>query len=139
MLAHEAAGFLATLAVVKAENARRIKLTWNANYLRTHLSALGYPVDDSQSQIMALVAGPESRTKVLRDALEARGIFGAVFCAPATPKNRSLVRFSVNSALGENELNRIVAVCTEIRAEVQLDEWQSARRKVTRAPESLCA
>ena len=38
--------------------------------------------------LLALVAGPDVATLVLRDALEARGIFGAAFCAPATARRK---------------------------------------------------
>ncbi|MEX3821522.1 hypothetical protein AB3X93_25090, partial [Paraburkholderia sp. BR14262] len=72
--------------------------------------------------------GPEPQTIILRDALEARGIFGSVFCAPATAQNRSLVRLSLNAALCEEELERLVEVCAEIRDEVQMWNWPSTRR-----------
>jgi CAI-1 autoinducer synthase len=52
-----------------------------------------------------------------------------VFCAPATPKNRSLIRFTVNSGLRSDELDRIIDVCAEIRDEVGLADWPSTRRK----------
>ena len=53
----------------------------------------------SASQIVSLQPGEEWRTIELRNALEARGVFGSVFCAPATPLNGSLIRFTLNSAL----------------------------------------
>jgi CAI-1 autoinducer synthase len=66
---------------------------------------------------------------VLRDALEARGLFGAVFCAPATPKNRSLIRLTVNSGLEQDTLDRIIEVCADIREEVSYQDWPSTRRR----------
>ncbi len=129
ILPHEAVGFQATLTVIASENWRREQLHHNAEILRNALSALDYNVDDSQSQIVSLVAGPESRTIILRDALESRGVFGSVFCWPATATNRSLVRFSVNCALGKEQLDRIVAVCAEIREEIGLYNWSSTQRR----------
>ena len=128
LLPHEIAGFEATLRIIQVEKWRRKKLHENASYLRTHLTELGYNLQNSASQIISLEAGPDSQTIVLRDALESRGIFGAAFAAPAAPKNRSLIRFSVNCDLTKIELDRIIQVCDEIRDEVQLKDWPSTRR-----------
>jgi CAI-1 autoinducer synthase len=131
LLPHEVAALGVTLAVVRGEGWRRHKLRANAAYLRRRLDELGYNLNGSQSQIIALESGGERQTIVLRDALEARGIFGSVFCAPATAKNRALIRLSVNSALTEADLERIVGVCRDIREEVGMVNWASSRRKTT--------
>ncbi|QFY42400.1 quorum-sensing autoinducer synthase [Candidatus Methylospira mobilis] len=129
LLPYEVAGIDATLDVIRKEGWRRDKLHVNAAYLRLHLDALGYNLNDSQSQIISLESGSEQQTIVLRDALEARGIFGSVFCAPATAKNRALIRFSIHSGLTQFDLDRIVQVCADIRDEVDLANWPSSRRK----------
>ena len=67
----------------------------------------------SESQIISLEGGREEVTEKIRDELEARNIFGSVFCDPATPKNRSLVRFSINSEVSIFELNQIITACKE--------------------------
>jgi CAI-1 autoinducer synthase len=51
-----------------------------------------------------------------------------MFCAPATPKNRSLVRLTLNSGLDRAQLARIVHACDEIRGQVELENWSSTRR-----------
>lgn len=130
LLPHEVQGLAATLGVVRREGWRREKLRANAAFLRTRLDALGYNLNDSQSQIVSLESGTEQQTIVLREALESRSIFGSIFCAPATPRNRALMRFSVNAALTEAELERIVAVCRDIRDEIDLASWPSTRRKL---------
>lgn len=129
LLPHEVAGLETTLNVIQSESWRRIKLHANAEYLRLNLGELGYNLNDSESQIISLESGTEQQTIVLRDALEARGIFGSVFCAPATPKNRAIIRFSINSELTEAELDRITDVCAGIRDEVDLTNWPSSRRR----------
>jgi CAI-1 autoinducer synthase len=101
----------------------------NAEYLRPRIEELGYNLNGSASQIISLESGTEQQTLKLKDALEARGIFGSAFFAPATPKSRALVRFSINSDLTQAELDRIIQVCTEIRDVVDLDNWPSSRRK----------
>ena len=114
---------------ISVADARRRRLQVNATYLREGLDALGYNVDASKSQILALEPGEEWRTIALRNALETRGVFGSVFCAPATPKPGSLIRFTVNSELSREQLDHVLAVCDEIRDEVRPEEWASTRRK----------
>lgn len=130
LLPHEVKGLDATLSVIQQEAWRRDKLHANAAYLRMQLDELGYNLNESETQIVSLESGTEQQTIVLRDALEARGIFGSVFCAPATPKNRALMRFSVNAGLTVSDLERIVNVCRDIRDEVNLVDWPSTRRKL---------
>ncbi len=132
LLPHETAGLAATLDVIERDDWRRAKLASNALYVRSRLTGLGYNLNGSETQIVALEAGPEAQTIVLRDALEARGIFASVFCAPATAQNRSLMRLSINASLSEAQLERIVDVCEAIRDEVQLSNWPSTRRLLER-------
>jgi len=133
LLPHEIAGLDATLEVIKEEQWRRKALHANAAWLRHYLDDLGYNLNGSQSQIIALESGLEPQTIVLRDALEVRGIFGSVFCAPATAKNRSMVRLSINSLLTQDQLEFIGNVCRDIRGEVSMSTWGSTRRKKVRA------
>lgn len=128
LLEHELAWFDAALDFIAGANARRAALHANARTVREGLRALGYNVDDGTEQIIALEAGPEPKTLVLRKALERRGIYGAVFCAPATAKNRSLVRLTLNSALTQEQIGRLLDACADMRAEVDLDSWSSTRR-----------
>lgn len=129
LMAHEIVILDETCRQIGRADSERKTLQENAAYLRGGLSALGYNVDASQTQIVSLEPGEEFRTIALRNALESRGIFGSVFCAPATPKNRSLIRFTVNSGLTRDQLDRIITACAEIRSEVGLAEWCSTRRK----------
>ena len=51
-----------------------------------------------------------------------------MFCAPATPKNRSLVRLTLNSGLDRSQLRRIVEACDDIRSLADVEGWTSTRR-----------
>ncbi len=128
LLVHEVAGLLATLEVVKQAETKRAALHSKATFLRQQLIALGYNLENSQSQIISLESGSEEQTIILRDALQAQGIFGAVFCAPAVPANRTLIRFCVNTDLPEADLLKIVQVCKDIRDEVDMWNWPSTKR-----------
>jgi CAI-1 autoinducer synthase len=129
VMQHEVAGFDAVLDILQREDWRRDKLHANHTYLRQGLDALGYNVAASKTQIIALEPGDIRQTTVLRDALEKRGVFGAIFFPPATPDKRCIIRFTVNCGLSRHELDRIIEVCSEIREEVGMAEWRSTKRK----------
>ncbi len=128
LLPHEIAGLQATLKVIREGDDRRALLHEHAKFLREGLDTLGYNIA-SQSQIVAIESGLESDTEVFRDALETRDVFGSVFLTPATPKNRSLMRFSLHSGLKREELEYVLEVCEEIRDEVNMWKWKSTKRK----------
>ncbi|NHQ59979.1 quorum-sensing autoinducer synthase [Chlorobium sp. BLA1] len=130
LLPHEIAGLSATLNVIINSDDRRKKLHDNALFFLNGLESLGYFLA-SQSQIISLEPGSEPQMEILRDALEDRNVFGSVFCAPATPKNRTLMRFSLNSDMEINELQQVLDVCASIRDEVGMREWKSTKRKKT--------
>ncbi len=114
LLDHEVAGLRATLEVIKESDDLREVLKEKSAFLRDELKSLGYKVQ-SQSHIVSVESGSEENTETLRDALEERNIFGSVFCSPATPKNRALIRLSVNSKISFDKLKYIVKSFKEIK------------------------
>lgn len=129
VLGHEVAGFNAALDILEQEDWRRIKLHASHAYLRAGLDALGYNVDACDAQIIALESGPEPETLRLREALESRDVFGSVFCAPATPKNRSLIRLTVSAQHSRADLDQVLAACAAIRELIGVARWASSRRR----------
>ena len=128
LLPSEIAGLKATVEVLKAADVARERLRNMTSRVRQSLSDMGYPIHQGTEQIIALEAGTEPETMALRDALEERGVFGAIFCAPATSRNRALVRLTLNAALTEAELEHLEAVAREIAPIVKPWDWIIARR-----------
>jgi CAI-1 autoinducer synthase len=128
LLNHELAWFDAVIDFVEQADARRAALRRVTEEVRTGLGRLGYRVDEGSEQIIALEVGTEPKTLVLRKALENRGIHGAVFCAPATPKNRALVRLTLNSGLSKREIAKLLDACADMREEVDLENRTSTLR-----------
>jgi CAI-1 autoinducer synthase len=134
LLPHEIAGLGATLELVKRSDAAREQLRTRTQRVRGFLSDLGYPIEQGSEQIIALEAGAEVDMLVLRDALESRGVFGAVFCAPATSRNRAMVRMTLHAGLTDAEMDHVQAVAQEIAPLVKPWEWPIARRMRAQAP-----
>lgn len=128
LLEHELAWFDAALDFIAAADGRRAALHSTAAYVRSGLTDLGFNVSDGTEQIIALEAGTEPQVLALRKALERRGIYGAVFCAPATAKNRALVRLTLNSGVTRAQADRLLAACFDLRSEVDVESWSSTRR-----------
>lgn len=128
LLPHEISALYKTLDVIIRDEWRRQNLRSNSDIIRRGLTEIGYNVSASQSQIIALEAGYEYDTLKLREALESNDIFGSVFCAPATPKKRSLVRLSVNAAMTMEDISRVLKGCEGIRDQVAMHDWASTRR-----------
>ena len=130
--AHDIAGLGSALEVIAAADHRRRRLHENAARLQTRLRGLGYAIA-SGSQMIALESGIESETLDLRCFLEMHGIYGSVFCAPATRLDESLIRLSVHAGLTDVELDHIVDVCASARDHVHFADWASTRRQSERA------
>ena len=133
LLPHEVAGLRATLEVVKGSDDARRKLHANTRRLRTSLAELGYPIHQGSEQIISLEAGAEIDTLALRDALEQQGVIGSVFCAPATSRNRAMVRLTLNAGLTGAEMDHVESAARTVAAKVKPWEWPIARRN--RAPQ----
>lgn len=128
LLPHEVAGLAATLEVIRRSDAARQRLHAVTRRLRSELTELGYPIHQGTEQIIALESGTEPATMVLRDRLEERDVFGAVFCAPATSRNRTMVRLTLHAALTDAEIGHVVEVAREIAPLVRPWDWPLARR-----------
>ncbi|WP_051131955.1 alpha-hydroxyketone-type quorum-sensing autoinducer synthase [Legionella tunisiensis] len=108
LVPHDLAGFNASLAIIAKEEWRRTKLHDNAAFLRNALLQHGFDLSGSDSQIIPLISGSEANTIWLRNKLEEADIHGAVFCAPATPKNKALIRLSVSANHQPEQLAKVV-------------------------------
>lgn len=129
VLPHEVAGFHAALDIIETERFRRDRLAENHRRLRLALDGLGYNVDACDAQIIALEAGPLSEIVKLRQALERRHVIGSVFCWPATPKDRTLLRLTANAGLSDEQIEHVIGACRDIRDEVGMASWESVRRR----------
>lgn len=128
LLPHEVAALDATLEVIRRSDAERERLHAITQRLRADLTGLGYPIHQGTEQIIALESGTEPATMVLRDLLEERDVFGAVFCAPATSRNRTMVRLTLSAALTDAELDHVSRVARDIAPLVKPWDWPIARR-----------
>jgi CAI-1 autoinducer synthase len=128
LLPHEVAGLAATLGVIRHADDARKRLHANTARLRGSISDAGFPIHQGTEQIISLEAGTEPAAMVLRDALEERGVVGSIFCAPATSKNRAMVRLTLHASLTEAEMQHVEHVMREVAPILRPWDWPIARR-----------
>ena len=128
LLPHEVAGLAATLNVIRRSDAARSRLHANTARLRASIADAGYPIHQGTEQIIALEAGTESEAMRLRDALEDRDVVGSIFCAPATSKNRAMVRLTLHASLTEAEMDHVEKVVRQVAPILKPWDWPIARR-----------
>ncbi|MBD1558675.1 quorum-sensing autoinducer synthase [Vibrio sp. S9_S30] len=109
IIPYEMEALKATLELIKKSDDRRERLFDKSHKLISGLKSLDIETN-SNSQIVAVETGTEENTEKVRDFLELNGIFGAVFCSPATPKNKSVIRLSVNSDVSEEQLDKVLNI-----------------------------
>ncbi|MFD0684754.1 alpha-hydroxyketone-type quorum-sensing autoinducer synthase [Actinomadura fibrosa] len=118
LLPHDIAGLAAALEVVREEGWRRERLNAVTGRLRRGLAALGYDLGEGDTQIIALRAASEAEATLLRDALSGRDIFSAALFPPATSLRRTLVRLSTHAGLSDDDVERVLVACRELRDKV---------------------
>ena len=129
LLPVEVAGLAETLQVLRESDGARERLQQAARAIRTGFAQAGFPVEENSAHIICLEAGLEQRTMQLRDELDARGVIGAIFAAPATATARSMLRLTVHAGLQERDLADIARAAQEVAELVQPWSWRSARRQ----------
>lgn len=110
VLPQEVARLEATLDVIQKGDDKRRRLFEISDVLRAGLKEIGFNIR-SESQIISLECGDEQNTEHVRDFLESKGVFGAVFCAPATPKNKAIIRFSLSADMDYRKVDHVLTVC----------------------------
>ena len=135
LLPHEIAGLGATLDVIRHADGARERLHANTRRVRASLAEAGYPIHHGSEQIIALEAGSEPAAMRLRDVFEERGVIGAIFCAPATSKNRAMLRLTLHAALTDSEMRHVERVAQEAAQILQPWDWPIARRQRARQVE----
>ena len=128
LLPHEIAGLKKTLEVIKTLDQPRSHLNQISRTFRRNLINIGYTIN-SQSQIISPEPGKEILTMKFRDQVEASGVIGAIFCPPATPKNRACLRISLHSSLTSENISYITDVLKEQFTKQEGHKWKSSRRR----------
>lgn len=123
VLGYEVAGFQKTLDIIADEKWRQTRLHSNHKLLKEGIADLGYDVSASDSQIIGVVIGPNERAAVFKNYLEMNGIAAAPFAPPATPQGQSMMRFTVNAALDQEQIDHTLSVFASAKRDLDTSDW----------------
>lgn len=110
-----AAAGLAALEIVEREPQRRTELLSRAANLRDALSAQGWNIGASTSQIIPLVIGNVAETMRLAAALREQGLIVPGIRPPTVPAGESLLRISLCHGHTPELIARLVDVLKELK------------------------
>lgn len=105
----------AALALAQSEPWRRARLLAHVRRLREGLKVLGARVlGEEGAPLLALLAGEAQAALALEAALRARGVFVRAIRPPSVPEGMSRIRLSPSAALGEREVEEVLAAFREV-------------------------
>src|ERR1041384_1545838 len=84
----------------------RERLWANVRMLRSGLRAIGYAIGDSESPIIPILTGDETRTIALWQALLRAGLYVNVIVPPGCPKDDCVLRASCSAAHTPDQISR---------------------------------
>jgi glycine C-acetyltransferase/8-amino-7-oxononanoate synthase len=115
------AGALAALELLRERPHRVQRLRSNARVLRQALAAEGFPVADSEMQIVPLIVGDErAAMRLCQDAIE-RGVFAQAIRPPTVPAGTSRLRLTAMASHTPAELRRAAGLFGELARKQGLD------------------
>jgi glycine C-acetyltransferase/8-amino-7-oxononanoate synthase len=104
------AGALAALTLLRERPHRAQRLRSNARVLRRALAAEGFPVADSEMQIVPIILGDEhAAMRLCQEALE-RGVFAQAIRPPTVPEGSSRLRLTAMASHTASELEMAASV-----------------------------
>lgn len=107
LMQHDLEWFMSIIPVIMSSEIKREKLHLNSRKIRENLSHSGYSVSGGTEQIIAVEIGSEKNVQLLQKHLQSKGVYGSVFCYPATTKNKALIRLTINSDLTDLDISKI--------------------------------
>lgn len=98
----------AALELMPQLDAERARLVDRSNALRAQLAAIGVDTLTSTTQIIPAVLGSEAAALAAQQRLENAGVLAVAIRPPTVPTGASRLRFSLSSALPDEDFSRLL-------------------------------
>ncbi len=103
-----------SLEIIRNEPERREKLWDNVAYMQDELDALGLDIGNSETPVIPIIVGGDSKTfKVWQDLLT-NGVYTNPCVSPAVEEGRSLIRTSYMATHSRDELDTVLSVFEKV-------------------------
>jgi 8-amino-7-oxononanoate synthase len=107
----------AAIDIIEREPERREQLWRNARFLKDGLTSLGFRTGDSETPVIPIIVGDDSRAFAMTRRLDELGVFVNPVISPATPPGRALLRTSCMATHTEAQLSRALEACARVGRE----------------------
>jgi 8-amino-7-oxononanoate synthase len=114
------AAILQSIKLIKKEPELRDILHKNLDYLRENLKRLGFNTLKSETAIIPILLGPESKAISANSLFFEKGIFAPTVRWPAVAKGQSRVRFVVMATHTKEQIDRLLAVCEDVGKKLKI-------------------
>lgn len=104
----------------------------NVNFFANGLKKLGYNTCNSETPIIPLMIGDETKTLQMIRWLEENGIFATAVLPPAVPRGAALIRTSLMASHQKEDLAYCLEVLERMRKVFDLDSVEDSCRTVER-------
>ncbi len=109
-----AAAARAALQVMKEEPERIVRLNEIGDKMRKGYRALGFDIGHSQTPIIPIIIGDDTRTFIAWRMLLDAGVYVNAVIAPATPQGRQLLRTSYMATHTDEQLDQVLATFEQV-------------------------
>jgi 8-amino-7-oxononanoate synthase len=115
-----AAAALAALHVMQEEPERIRRVIEIGEYMRRELRRIGFDIGNSQTPIIPLLVGDDTRTIVSWKLLFENGVFVNPVLVPAVPAGSQLLRTSYMATHTDDQLNQVLEIYEKVGKQVGL-------------------
>lgn len=118
--AANAAAALAALEIMQTEPERRQRLLAIAEKMRKGYKALGFNVGDTQTPIIPIIIGDDTKTFMTWKALFAAGVYTNPVISPAVPPGMALLRTSYMATHTDEQMDRVLDIFAKVGKEMEI-------------------
>lgn len=115
-----AAAALAALQVMREEPERVVRLNQIAERMRREYRRLGFNIGASETPVIPIIIGDDTRTLLTWKALFDAGVFVNPVLAPATPEGRQLLRTSYMATHTDEQMDRVLETFEKVGKQMGL-------------------
>jgi len=114
------AGLIEVFKLMAEDAAGRGKLWDNIRYMLKGLKELGFRTGETESAIIPVIVGDEHKLAAFHNGCRRRGVFTNIVTYPAVRRKTCRLRVSVTNSLTRTEMDRALAVFTELGRELEI-------------------
>lgn len=123
MAPHTAVGIMKVLELFQRDPSERDRLMRNVKYIHQKLSAAGFDIGSTKSQVVPVMVGSDLRLREISKSIFKKGLYTGVVTYPAVSRKKTRLRLSISSLHTDEQMDRCVNILQEVFDE--LESWKA--------------